>query len=68
MKTARNGRSNAGNGAGNGARNARKIALSKAEVEAVLEACRRYRHTIPVYLASTQSELRLIKAVIRKLS
>lgn len=65
MKTARNGtRTNAGNGAGK----AQKIALSKAEVKAVLEACRRYRHTIPVYLASSQSELRLIKAVIRKLS
>lgn len=46
----------------------RKVALSVDEREAVLAACKRYRHTIPVYLASAQSELRLIKAVIRKLS
>lgn len=46
----------------------RKVALSGDERKAVLAACRRYRHTIPVYLASSQSELRLIKAVIRKLS
>ena len=65
MKTARNGtRANAGNGSAK----ARKIALDGDEVKAVLAACRRYRHTIPVYLASSQSELRLIRAVIRKLS
>ena len=46
----------------------RKVALSGDEVKAVLAACQRYRHTIPVYLASSQSELRLIRAVIRKLS
>jgi hypothetical protein len=65
MRTARNGmRTNAGNGAGK----TRRIALSGDEVKALLAACRRYRHTIPVYLASSQSELRLIRAVIRKLS
>lgn len=65
MRSARNG-----NGSNTGAASARakKIALSGDEVKAVLAACRRYRHTIPVYLASSQSELRLIKAVIRKLS
>jgi len=46
----------------------RKVALTTDEVKAVLLACERYRHTIPVYLASSQSELKLIKAVIRKLS
>jgi len=65
MRTARNGsRANAGNGSDK----ARKFALSQEEVKAVLAACKRYRHTIPVYLASSQSELRLIRAVIRKLS
>jgi hypothetical protein len=65
MKNARNGaRANAGNGAGR----ARKIALSEAEVKAVLAACQRYRHSIPVYLASSQPELRLLRTVIRKLS
>jgi len=65
MKTALDGtRTNAGNGTGK----ARKVALSTDEVKAALAACRRYRHAIPVYLASSQSELRLIKAVIRKLS
>ena len=65
MRTAPNGtRTNTGNGAGK----ARRIALSRDEVKAALAACRRYRHTIPVYLVSSQSELRLIRAVIRKLS
>lgn len=65
MRTARNG-----NGSNGGSRStkARKFALSGDEVKALLVACKRYRHTIPVYLASSQSELRLIKSVIRKLS
>ena len=65
MKTPRNGN---GSRAATKAAKTRKVALSGDEVKAVLAACERYRHTIPVYLASSQSELRLIKAVIRKLS
>jgi hypothetical protein len=64
MSTRHNGRSSKAS-----ARAAtRKVALTTDEVKAVLLACKRYRHTIPVYLASSQSELKLIKAVIRKLS
>ena len=65
MRTARNGN---GSNAGTRSGKERKVALSGDEVKAVLAACRRYRHTIPVYLASSQPELRLITAVIRKLS
>ena len=65
MRTAKNGTRT---GAANGTAATRKVALSGDEIKAVLAACQRYRHTIPVYLASSQSELRLIKAVIRKLS
>jgi len=46
----------------------RPVDLSLDELAVVIEACRRYRQSIPIYLASSQSELRLIQAVIRKLS
>jgi hypothetical protein len=65
MGTRRNG---SGSRVGTKAVKARKLALTEEEVKAVLVACKRYRHTIPVYLASSQSELRLIRAVIRKLT
>ena len=65
MSTRRNG---SGSRAGAKTVKARKLALTEEEVKAVLAACKRYRHTIPVYLASSQSELRLIRAVIRKLT
>ena len=65
MMTRRNG---TGSRAGTKPVKARKLALTEDEVKAVLVACKRYRHTIPVYLASSQSELRLIRAVIRKLT
>jgi hypothetical protein len=42
--------------------------LDRDELTLVLTACRRYRQSVPVYLASSQPELRLIRAVIRKLS
>jgi len=65
MRTPRNGN---GSDTGTKSTKARKVALSGDEVKAVVAACQRYRHTIPVYLASSQPELRLINAVIRKLS
>ena len=65
MSTPRNG---SGSKVGTKSAKARNVALSGDEVKAVLAACQRYRHTIPVYLASSQTELRLIRAVIRKLS
>ena len=48
--------------------NGRRVVLTGEELRALRVACERYRHSLPVYLASTQSDLRLIKAVIRKLS
>ena len=55
-----------GNGNGNGHR-PRPVVLSRDELDVVLAACRRYRQSVPVYLASSQPELRLIQSVIRKL-
>ena len=52
----------------NGRDGSRPVVLSDDELSLVLAACRRYRQSIPVYLASSQQELLLIKAVIRKLS
>jgi len=54
--------------AGSPRNGARPVELSTDELAVVLEACRRYRQSIPIYLASSQPELRLIQAVIRKLS
>jgi hypothetical protein len=65
MSTRQNG---SGSKVGTKTVKARKLALTEDEVKAVLVACKRYRHTIPVYLASSQSELQLIRAVIRKLT
>jgi len=42
--------------------------LTEDELAVVLTACRRYRQSIPIYLASSQPELQLIRAVLRKLS
>jgi hypothetical protein len=50
------------------ARNGRPVELSDDELAVVLAACRRYRQSIPIYLESSQPELQLIRAVIRKLS
>lgn len=52
----------------NGARRGRAIVLSEDELSLVLAACERYRQQIPVYLASSQPELQLLRTVIRKLS
>ena len=46
----------------------RKVELNEEELRTLLAACTIYRHSVPNYLASSQSELRLIKTVIRKLS
>ena len=42
--------------------------LSEDERSLVLAACERYRQLLPSYLASSQDELRLLRAVMRKLS
>ena len=52
----------------NGGRRGRAIVLSEDELSLVLAACERYRQLIPVYLASSQPELQLLRTVMRKLS
>jgi hypothetical protein len=42
--------------------------LSEDERALVLAACERYRQLLPVYLASSQPELQLLRTVLRKLS
>ena len=52
-----------------GTRNGRRpVQLTEDEQAVVLAACRRYRQSLPIYLASSQPELALIRAVIRKLT
>lgn len=58
-----------GNGhAPRGTRRGRTIVLSEDERALVLAACERYRQLLPVYLASSQPELQLLRTVLRKLS
>lgn len=63
-----------GNGSVNGRRSKatassdRRVALSVDEARILLEACRMYRHSLPVYLLSCRPDFRLITRVIRKLS
>ena len=45
-----------------------QLALTKDEREILLKACKKYRHTIPTYLKSKQQEIRLVDAIIEKLS
>lgn len=52
----------------NGRNGGRPVVLSHDELVLVLAACRRYHRSIPVYLASSQAELRLLETVMRKLS
>jgi hypothetical protein len=47
---------------------ARRVELNPEELRTLLAACTMYRYSVPSYLASNQSKLRLIKTVIRKLS
>jgi hypothetical protein len=44
-----------------------EVTLTRAEVEVVVSACRKYRQTIPVYIASRQEEAQIIDAVLKKL-
>ena len=46
----------------------RQIELEAEEVTVLRKACARYRSSLPAYLESGQPELRLIEAIIRKLS
>jgi hypothetical protein len=45
-----------------------QLALTEDEREILLKACKRYRQTIPAYLKSKQPEIRLVDAIIEKLS
>jgi hypothetical protein len=51
-----------------GERKARRIDLEAEELTVLLKACAKYRSSLPIYLQSGQPELRLIEAIIRKLS
>lgn len=44
-----------------------RAALTRDEKALLLQACRRYRNTLPLYLQSVRSELMLIKSILRKL-
>ncbi len=46
----------------------RPVELEASELSLVLKACAAYRSSLPIYLQSGQQELRLIDAIIRKLS
>jgi hypothetical protein len=65
MSAARNGSSVSSRGK---KQRSKRLVLSAEEAQTVLQACRRYRNTIPVYLAASQHELRLLRAVMRKLA
>jgi len=59
------------NGNGNGhakVNGERKLGLSSDEARILLDACRMFRHSLPVYLLSSKPDLKLINRVIRKLS
>ena len=45
-----------------------RVDLTDDEATILLDACRMYRHTLPVYLLSSKPDLQLINKVIRKLS
>ena len=47
---------------------AKRIDLDEAELRLLLKACKKYRGSVPSYLQSAQPDLRLLDAVIRKLS
>ena len=47
---------------------ARRIELEAEEVTVLRKACAKYRSSLPTYLQSGQPELRLIEAILRKLS
>lgn len=57
-----NGRRSGANGAPD-----RQLDLSDAEARILREACEMFRHSLPVYLLSSQPDLKLIQRVIRKL-
>lgn len=59
----RNGRRSGANGAPD-----RQLELSTDEARVLLDACRMFRHSLPVYLMSSKPDLVLIKRVMRKLS
>ena len=45
-----------------------QVALTEAEREVLLKACKKYRYTIPGYIKSKQPEIRIIDAIMHKLS
>jgi len=48
-------------------RSSLKVLLDPEEVKTLRAACDLYRHSIPVYLASSRPELTLLRRVLRKL-
>ena len=46
----------------------RTLSFTKAEIESLLKACKKYRATLPAYLQSAAAELRVMDGLIRKLS
>ncbi len=46
----------------------RRLDLTSEEAAVALAACKRYRQSIPTYLAAWRDELDRVDAVIRKLS
>jgi len=45
-----------------------QVILTEAEREVLLKACKKYRYTIPGYIRSKQLEIRVVDAIIHKLS
>jgi hypothetical protein len=41
--------------------------LSREERTILLQACKRYRNSLPLYLQSVREELEIIKSILRKL-
>lgn len=45
-----------------------KLKLSEAERSVLLQACKDYRASLPSYLQSKQTEMRILDELIRKLA
>ncbi|NIS71281.1 MAG: hypothetical protein GTO12_20775 [Proteobacteria bacterium] len=45
-----------------------QVILTEAERELLIKACKKYRYTIPGYIRSKQPEVRVVDAIIHKLS
>ena len=54
--------------AGEVAPKSKRVDLDTAELRLLLKACKKYRCSVPAYLQSAEPELRLLDAVVSKLS